>query len=55
MDMGRREQAISYLQRWLDRHPEDQQVRATLEAHQREMGLTPRGLAPPPLLPPGAR
>lgn len=54
MEQGRREQAISYLQRWLDRHPEDQQVRATVEQHQREMGQAPRGLAPPPLKPPGA-
>jgi tetratricopeptide (TPR) repeat protein len=54
MEQGRREQALSYLQHWLDRHPEDQQVRATLEMHQREMGVAPRGLAPPPLKPPGA-
>jgi len=55
MEQGRREQALAYLQRWLDRHPEDQQVRATLDAHRRELGITPRGLTPAPLPPPGAR
>jgi Tfp pilus assembly protein PilF len=55
MDQGRLEQAIGYLQRWLDRHPEDQQVRATLDAHRRDLGAAPRGLSPAPLPPPGAR
>jgi len=52
-EAGQREQALSYLERWLQRHPDDQQVRAVLEGNRRDMGAITPQTAPPPVRPPG--
>ena len=47
---GQRERAITYLQRWLDRHPNDAEARKLLDDQRRALGQTQR--APSPLPPP---
>ncbi len=39
---GQHQAAVQYLERWLSRHPDDQQVRSLLEG-----GRPPTGVAPP--------
>jgi tetratricopeptide (TPR) repeat protein len=48
--VGQRERALRYLERWLALHPDDAQVRALLEAERPSTGAGPRGsvLPPPP-------
>jgi hypothetical protein len=49
---GQRERGLQILQQWMNRHPEDQQVRALVEMHQRELGIAPgRMPVPPPSMP----
>ena len=45
-EAGQREQALSYLQRWIDSHPDDAQAREILAGRMREMGSVP-GTPPP--------
>jgi hypothetical protein len=46
-ESGQRERALTYLQRWLDRHPDDAQARQLYDIQRRALG----GSAPEPLLP----
>jgi len=49
---GQRERGLQILQQWMNRHPEDQQVRVLVEMHQRELGIAPGRLpVPPPSMP----
>ncbi|MEK7824450.1 MAG: tetratricopeptide repeat protein, partial [Candidatus Eisenbacteria bacterium] len=51
-EAGQRERALSILERWISRHPEDPQARALLEGRRREMGMSPgRMPVPPPSMP----
>ncbi len=55
-ETGQREQAITYLERWLQLHPEDPQTRELLERNRREMGggfAAPRPPGGGPIRPPG--
>jgi tetratricopeptide (TPR) repeat protein len=52
-EAGQHEQALSYLERWLQRHPDDQQVRQVLEANRHDLGAPTPQAAPPPVRPPG--
>jgi DNA-binding SARP family transcriptional activator len=52
LEAGQQERALSYLERWLEAHPEDMQTRALLESHRRAPGTLPR-MAPPPRPPVG--
>jgi tetratricopeptide (TPR) repeat protein len=52
-EAGQHEQALSYLERWLQRHPDDQQVRQVLEANRHDLGAPVPQAAPPPVRPPG--
>jgi tetratricopeptide (TPR) repeat protein len=52
-EMGRHEQAMTYLEKWLARHPDDQQVRQVLEGNRRALGAPAPQAAPPPVRPPG--
>ena len=55
-EAGQRERALSFLERWLARHPTDQQTRALLEAQRAVLGRAPMGAKPPPPMPmPGLR
>jgi len=44
---GQTDPSLAYLKRWLDRHPDDQQVRGLYEGHLRQLGRAPS--AGPPL------
>jgi len=44
---GRREQALRYLERWLDGHPEDAQARQLYDLQRRALG---GGAAAPPAM-----
>ena len=47
-ESGQADPALSYLKRWLDRHPDDQQVRTLYEGHLRQMGRAPSSGPPLP-------
>ncbi len=55
-DAGRREQSLGYLERWLDRHPEDGKARQLFETRRAALGGTAPGtglVMPRPLTPQG--
>jgi Flp pilus assembly protein TadD len=49
-ETGQLERAVGYLERWVGRHPTDQQARALLETERARLGAPPQGGlgAPPP-------
>ena len=50
---GQRERAITYLERWVNQHPEDNQARQILDDQRRQLGEGPesRRVLPRPPLP----
>jgi tetratricopeptide (TPR) repeat protein len=48
---GQREQAIGYLQRWLEGHPGDTQAAGVLQAEKAQLGIRTSPTMPPPQTP----